>query len=134
MPRIKSMDVTIAGVTRSYEWDPPVEVESDDEGSASLELLESAETTEVEFMDPAISSATVTVEFTVTYSSSIEVELEDLDVEDVDDLVVQVAEGDFDSVSDQVLEDLSNADYSNISIDSVDVQSAQDENGDDIDI
>ncbi len=132
MKRLKSMDVTIHGVTRSYEWDPALEVSSDDEGEASLEVLEDASTTEV-VLSGSIDCATVTVEYTYRFSGSVEVSLDSLDVEDADDLVNQVEQGDFYAVTDAITEDVGeNISDDCITFDSVVVDRLYDEDGDEV--
>lgn len=135
MTKLKSMDVTISGVTRSYEFDPAIEVSSDDEGEASLEVLREAETTEV-VLTKGIASARVEVEFEVRYRSSVTVDLEDLDgIESSDDIEPFVHDS-FSyggAVSDAIQEDLENIDTDSITIDSVDVEELFDEDGDSVD-
>jgi hypothetical protein len=45
--KLKAMDVTIEGVEKTFEFDPPIDVGDLDEGPASLYALEMAYTTEV---------------------------------------------------------------------------------------
>lgn len=131
--RIASMDVTIAGTTRSFEFDPPADVSYDEEGPASLELLGEAETTEVQFASDTIASARVEVSYTYRVSGSVTVDLSDLDVEDADDLQSQVEQGYFSQVADEALEDVvENSSTDDIVIDSVDVEDIFDEDGESI--
>lgn len=124
--RLKSMDVTIEDVTRTFEFDPPVKVESDDEAEASLELLHDAETTEVVLVS-GIDSAKVEVSYTYTVTGTVEVELDsgDLgdDYEDSDDVQSAVERSDFDAVTDAIRDDIeNNLDVEqNVVIDNVDV-------------
>ena len=121
--RLQSMDVTIRGVTRSYEFDPAEPVDSDDEGEASLQLLGEAETTEVQ-LTSGITNATVAVSFTVTIEGTVNVDLSDLEeVDDEDDIINAVEGGDFDDVSDAISQYVErNFDASDAAIDNVDVE------------
>jgi len=87
-------------------------------------------------VDAGIASARVTVRFTVSYESEVEVDLEDLEgIDDADDLVYQVEMGNFsvvyDTVNDDVTDNITQGDY--INIDSVDVDECFDEDGNTID-
>lgn len=79
MPRINSMDVTIAGCTRSFKFDPPASVDSDDPGDASLELLRDAETTEVELSNESIFEVSVSLTRTQRVRKTVTVRAEDED-------------------------------------------------------
>lgn len=133
--RLRSMDVTIRGVTKTYEFNPPEPVSYDDAGEASLELLGDAETTEVDLVSTNIDSATVAVNFTVSYESYVEVDLTDLeDVEDIQTIIMMVEQGDFADVADAIETDLLNiSGGEHVRIDNVDVDSIYDEDGESID-
>lgn len=134
MTKLKSMDVTIGGVTRSYEFDPAIAVSSDDEGEASLEVLRDAETTEV-VLTKGISSARVEVSFTVRYEGSVTVDLEDLEEVEDSDGVAENANDSFayeGSVYDAIMESLENIDSTCISVDDVDVEAMFDDDGDEV--
>lgn len=134
--RLKSMDVTIEDVTRTFEFDPPAKVSSDDEGEASLELLRDAETTEVVLVS-GIDSVKAEVSYTYTVTGTVEVELDsgDLgdDFEDSDDIQSAIERGDFDSVGDAIRDDIEqNLDVDTYAqVDSVDV-TAFDEDGEQV--
>jgi len=132
--RLASMDVTISGVTRSYEFDPPVEVSSDDDGEASLELLRYAETTEVVLVS-GITNATVSVSFSFQLEGTVNVDLSDLEeVDDEDDVINAVERGDFQEVVDAIEHYLQmNTDGSDAQIDNVDVEGLYDDDGDLVD-
>lgn len=130
MTRLKSMNVTIEGVTRSYDFGDGAEVSSDDEGEASLELLRDAETTEV-VLSQGIESARVTVDFTYTFTGSVEVDLDDLggEVEDLDD-VEHLAEQGNDDIFEAITEEVGQSiGYEYVTIDSVAVDEAFDDSG-----
>lgn len=134
--RLQSMDVTIEDVTRTFEFDPPVKVESDDEGEASLELLREAETTEVVLVG-GIDSATVNVRFTYQVTGEVEVQLDssDLDgIDEVDEIRSGAERGDFDGINDAIDREVEAnvAAFENAVIDAVDVV-AYDEDGNEVD-
>lgn len=135
--KLKSMDVTIRGVTKTYEFDPPTSVDSSDEGEASLELLQDAETTEVELVN-GVAGARVEVEFSYTYRGSVTVEVEDLEdenIEDENDIIALVERQELQVVDDAMEEDVQrNFESSSLSIDSVDVLNVYDDQGDDVEL
>lgn len=134
--KVKSMDVTIAGVTRSYEFDPAAETSGYDESSASLELLSDAETTDV-VLGGSPDTARIDVEYTVTIRSSVSVDLSDLadnEVEDASDMKDQVQGGNFDEVYEAIVEDAAeNLGSEHVEIDSVTIEELLDEDGNDCD-
>ena len=136
--KLKSMDVNIRGVQRTFEFDPATPVDSDDDGEASLELLGEAETFEVQLVK-GVSEAKVTVEYTMQWTSSVEVLLEDLedqDIEDDQDIINLVEGGDYDpTVNDAIESDIQdNVDDSWYQISSILVDSVIDDSGDSIEL
>jgi hypothetical protein len=132
------MDVTIAGVTRSYEFDPAVPVGSDDEGEASLELLRDAETSDVQLVGAGAESAQVEVEVRVTVTVNLTVEMEDLgryDIESTDDIARLVTDGDYD-IDYDVESAMNSGDFSTEDTEILDVtvEAVYDEDGEDIDL
>jgi hypothetical protein len=131
------MEVRINGVGRTFEFDPPAKVSSDDEGEASLELLGEAETYEVE-MVKGVSAATVEVEYTYTITGSVEVELERLEdenIEDEQDIIALVERGDEDDVYSAIEDEVTrNYDSSSVTIDNVTVNDVVDDDGDSIEL
>jgi Arc/MetJ-type ribon-helix-helix transcriptional regulator len=134
MPRITSMDVTIRGVTRTFDFGTGEPVSSDEEGPASLELLEEAETTEVQLKGNAISNATVSVSFTYRYEGTVSVELSNIDdCDSVDELRDMVERGEFSDIDDAVTNDIEyNLGSENVSIDSVEDIKAFDDEGEEV--
>jgi hypothetical protein len=134
--RLQSMDVTLRGVTRHFEFDPPTPVDSDDDGEASLEVLNEGETTEVVLVGGSVTNATVNVSFTFEVSGSVDVDLSDLeDIEDASDIIDGVERGDFDDVYDDIIRYIENeVGQDGIHIDEVDVTGMYDEEGEEVDL
>lgn len=135
MAKLKSMDVTIRGVTRTFEFDPATPVDSDDEGEASLELLGEAETTEVQ-LGGGISSAEVTVRGTITYEVEFSYEVEDLEGEDIEDESGIIDYVENEDLEDEASEAVANGNYTtyDFRINEVTVEQALDEDGDAVDL
>jgi hypothetical protein len=135
--KLKNMDVSIRGVTRTFEFDPATPVSSSDEGEASLELMGEAETTEVQLVS-GVSGAVVLVEYEVNYRRSVEVELDNLydeDIDDEQDLIALVERGEFTEVGDAIESDVQdNFDDSWYNMTNVEVTSVTDDDGNDIEL
>ena len=134
--KLKSMDVEIRGVRRSYEFDPPIEVSSSDEGEASLEVLrEYAETYEVELVR-GVSEIVADVEFEIRWSFTAEVKIdEDLDeVETEQDAIeaIENATRELAEVADEYIRN--EVDDSWYTVQNVTITAVEDENGDDIEL
>ena len=134
--KLKSMDVEIRGVRRSYEFDPPIEVSSSDEGEASLEVLrEYAETYEVELVH-GVSEIVADVEFEIRWSFTAEVKIdEDLDeVETEQDAIeaIENATRELAEVADEYIRN--EVDDSWYTVQNVTITAVEDENGDDIEL
>lgn len=128
------MDVTIGGVTKSYDFGSGIEVCSDDEDEASLEVLRDAETTEV-VLSKGIASATVEVEYTYKVTGTVEVSLKDIeDADDESDVIDQVESNTFDAVMEAVIDEVEGGlSEDNVTIDGVMVNGLFDEDGNDVD-
>ena len=134
--KLKSMDVEIRGVRRSYEFDPPIEVSSSDEGEASLEVLrEYAETYEVELVH-GVSEIVADVEFEIRWSFTAEVKIdEDLDeVETEQDAIeaIENATRELAEVADEYIRN--EVDDSWYTVQNVTITAVEDDNGDDIEL
>ena len=130
--KLQSMDVVIHGTTRTFEYDPPVKVESDDEGEASLELLEDAETTEVVLADDGPAMAEVEYTVRVTVEVNFTKELEDLGDEDFGDVYdIESYAEDLD-IEDEVRDALLLGNYTteDIEVQDVSILGVYDEDGD----
>ncbi len=93
MTKLVSMDVTIGNCTRSFHFDPPIDVCSNDEGEASLEALRDAETTEVQLSNESVFEVSFTISRTQLVTKSVTVRAEDedaareyIEMQSVDDL------------------------------------------------
>ena len=134
--KLKSMVVDIKGVQRSYEFDPPIEVSSSDEGEASLEVLrEYAETYEVELVH-GVSEIVADVEFEIRWSFTAEVKIdEDLDeVETEQDAIeaIENATRELAEVADEYIRN--EVDDSWYTVQNVTITAVEDDNGDDIEL
>ena len=134
--KLKSMVVDIKGVQRSYEFDPPIEVSSSDDGEASLEVLrEYAETYEVELVH-GVSEIVADVEFEIRWSFTAEVKIdEDLDeVETEQDAIeaIENATRELAEVADEYIRD--EVDDSWYTVQNVTITAVEDDNGDDIEL
>ena len=134
--KLKSMVVDIKGVQRSYEFDPPIEVSSSDDGEASLEVLrEYAETYEVELVH-GVGEITADVEFEIRWSFTAEVKIdEDLEeVETEQDAIsaIENATRELAEVADEYIRN--EVDDSWYTVQNVTITAVEDENGDDIEL
>jgi hypothetical protein len=134
MAKLQSMDVTIRGVTRSYEFNPPEDFGEGDEGTISMSALEEAETTEVQLVG-GFSEATVTVSYSIRHDGNVTVDLADVAAYSTyDDLRNGIERGDFDEVAEAIQDDIErNLEASDASIDSVEDLEVTDENGETVD-
>lgn len=130
--KLKSMDVTIHGVTRSYEFNPAIEVWSDDEGEASLEVLREAETTEVVLTSGAITEARVTVDYEVRFSGSVSLDISG-EWEDHEALRDCIESGYVDDIVEGIDDDARDNISDSVTISNIEVDEATDENGEDVD-
>lgn len=129
--KLQSMDVTIRGVTQSFEFDPPEDFGEGDEAQVSLAALEEAETTEVQLVG-GFSEATVNVSYEIRHEGSVNVTLSDVsEYDSYDELQNAIERGDMDEVNEAIQEDIErNLEASDATIDSVDDLEVTDENGD----
>lgn len=133
--KVVSLDLTLRGVTQSFEFDEPEAVENEDETSIGQELLSEVQLTELELVDETIRSARVEVNYTYHFQGTVTVDLDDVEAVDRDDLVYQVAAGEFDEVSSSIEEDIAeNFDSYAVSLDGVGVEEALDANGEDVEV
>ena len=134
MPRVKSMDVTIAGYTRSFDFGSGVKVDSQDEGQASLELLHDATTSEVVLGSDVVASASVRISYRVVHEGEVYVDLDDLEEEELEDeqAVLDYVDDnwlDLSAVVDAIERDLENIDTSDVTLEDVSVDGVYDEDG-----
>jgi hypothetical protein len=135
MAKLKSMDVTIRGVTQTFEFAPPEDFGEGDEAEVSMSALEEAETTEVELVS-GISSAEVLISGTVTYEVEFRYTVEDLDdenVKDEDDVQDHVEGLDLESEAEEAA---SNGNYTtyDFRVNDISVEDMLDENGNSVEL
>lgn len=133
--KLQSLDLELYGVTRTFEFDPPQAVGGEDENEVAADALAEVVVHEVNLVDQTIRSARVEVSYTYHIAGTVTVDLDDVDAEDAEELQVLAEGGEFDEIRTAIEEDIAeNFDSYAVSLDGVDVESALDEDGMDIDV
>lgn len=129
--RLQSVELELWGVSRTFEFDPAIKVDGEDEIEVGNELLSEVTSREVNLVSGGPSYGEVEVEFTITGTTRFELEdLAGADWSDNRDIEYAVASGDFYTVYDTIADAVRNGD-ADTQIDSVSVTALFDEDGED---
>lgn len=126
--RLQSVDLELYGVQHTYEFEPPIVVDSDDEVEVGTSILSDVTSLEVTLVDAGAVAATVSVSFIIR--GSVDVDIEAYTPWESEDEVLDAARED-DSVYDAIVAAVDNG-SADIDIDYVELQGAFDEDGNDV--